>query len=156
MGWDRDDAANRPDLPHERRDRELEREDRLAEYAPAAPQCWLARFSDRPCDGALVRVHLLPKRELKKLWREVHHGRRRGDERTLPFSSFEEMWKDPRTWVPGCGGPMGNAGHHGMLDTSRTLRIPFDALPAATVELAEELRLSWWLEREYRRESEAA
>lgn len=92
--------------------------------------CYLAPFSDRPCDGQLVRCHLLPKQLLK---REGHRA----------------AAADERSWVWGCGGPMGNGGHHGMLDHSRTLRVPLAALPTGTVELAAELGLTWWLEREY-------
>ena len=46
---------------------------------------------------------------------------------------------------------MGNAGHHGMLDASRTLRVPRDRIPAGTEHLAAELGLTWWLDREYPR-----
>jgi hypothetical protein len=45
--------------------------------------------------------------------------------------------------------PDGAAGHHGALDTARTLRVPRDRLPAAFVEFVEELGLGWWAEREY-------
>jgi hypothetical protein len=46
---------------------------------------------------------------------------------------------------------MGNGGHHGMLDTARTLRIPLTSLPQGTIELAVELGIDWWLDREYDR-----
>lgn len=96
----------------------------------AGTRCWLAAFSSAPCSGRLVRVHLLPKQLLR---REGH----------------EALCPDPRTWVWGCGGPMGNGGHHGMLDQSRTLRIPRAALPEGLEQLADELGLGWWLDREY-------
>lgn len=51
---------------------------------------------------------------------------------------------------------MGNAGHHGALDVSRTLRVPFDALPQGLIEMASELDLLWWVEREYQTERKAA
>jgi hypothetical protein len=38
-----------------------------------------------------------------------------------------------------------------MLDTARTLRIPLEAIPSGTIELALELGLDWWLDREYDR-----
>ncbi len=92
--------------------------------------CWLARFSSVPCEGRLIRAHLIPRQLLR---REGHGG----------------MVDDPRTWVWSCGGAMGVGGHHGMLDYSRRLRVPFEALPAGVVEIAEELGLSWWVAREY-------
>ena len=58
------------------------------------------------------------------------------------------LW-DERAWVPMCGGLTGCSGHHGALDTARTLRIRRDELPAAVEEFAAELGLTWWLEREY-------
>jgi hypothetical protein len=101
-------------------------------------KCWLAQFSDRPCMGALVKVHLIPRQLIK---REVWSSQ-----------DADLVITDPRSWVWGCGGPMGNAGHHGMLDQSRTLRIPREAIPAGTNELAEELGIGWWLDREYKRD----
>jgi hypothetical protein len=97
--------------------------------------CWLATHGVMengemgPCDGAPRRVHLIPKRLIKR-------------------KDPAKMW-DRRAWVWACGGPRGNAGHHGMLDHSRTLRIPRAALPPQVEELADELGLSWWLYREY-------
>lgn len=98
-------------------------------------RCWLAQFSNMPCDGELVRVHLIPRQLIK---REVR-----------PKSLIPMVVTDPRSWVWGCGGPMGNGGHHGMLDQSRTLRIPREAIPERTEELAEEHGWGWWLDREY-------
>jgi len=95
--------------------------------------CWLAQFSDTPCDGQLVKVHLLPRQLLK---------------REAPDRA-QELIEDPRSWVPACGGPCGNAGHHGQLDHSRTLRVPRHMLPLGVEEVADELRLSYWLDREY-------
>lgn len=80
------------------------------------------------CDGRLVRAHLIPKRLIKR--------------------SGGAVW-DRRAWVWACGGPMGNGGHHGMLDASRTLRLPRGAIPAGTEELAIELGLEWFLDKEY-------
>ena len=93
--------------------------------------CWLAKFRpDVPCDGRLIRAHLIPRQLLKR-------------------EGYASLVDDPRTWVPACGGPTGCSGHHGMLDTARTLRVPFSALPAGLHDLAAELGLSWWLERTY-------
>lgn len=83
-----------------------------------------------PCDGRLVKCHLIPRQLLK---------RKGGNP------------KDPRSFVLGCGGPMGLSGHHGRLDTRgcNPLRIPRHRLPAGVEELAQELALVWWLDREY-------
>jgi hypothetical protein len=80
----------------------------------------------------LVKAHLIRRQVMEK---EGHADR---------------VW-DPGAWVWACGGPMGNAGHHGMLDHSRTLRIHLTELPVETIELAIELGLDWWLDREYDR-----
>lgn len=113
------------------------------------PRCFLAQFSSRPCDGRLVKCHVLPKRMLRQVWREVHHGKLPNEQRVVSHPSQQKLVDDPLVWVWGCGGPMGNGGHHGMLDASRTLRIPRHMLPAEMDELAETLGLSWWLDREY-------
>lgn len=78
-----------------------------------------------PCDGALVRVHLIPKRM-------IHTNR----------------WHDS-LYVWACGGPMGNAGHHGELDSSKKLRIPYSQLPLEFLEAVQVLGLDWWVLREY-------
>jgi hypothetical protein len=93
-------------------------------------KCWLAQFSKTPCDGQLVRCHLIPRQILR---REGH----------------ADLIDDRRTWVPGCGGPTGIGGHHGELDSSRRLRIPIWDIPTETLLLAEEIGLGWWIEREY-------
>lgn len=81
-----------------------------------AKRCWFAQLpAAGPCDGRLVRCHLIPKRLLRQEWRTAHHGQRPNDERSLPFRTLRELVDDPRTWVWGCGGPMGNGGHHGQL-----------------------------------------
>lgn len=100
------------------------------------PRCHLATFADTPCDGRLIQAHLIPRQLLF---------------RSLDPISARKAISDPRSWVWACGGPMGNAGHHGMLDTARTLRIPLEAIPSGTIELALELGLDWWLDREYDR-----
>ena len=97
--------------------------------------CWFATFgvmemgmSMSRCDGRLVRCHLIPKQMLRR------HG---GD-----------VW-DQRSWVWGCGGHTGAQGHHGQFDFSRTLRLPRAAIPEGVEELARELGIEWWLDREY-------
>jgi len=89
-----------------------------------------------PCSGRLIRCHLLPRQLIL---------------RSVPAEDSGMVIGDWRTWVPACGGPQGNGGHHGMLDTSRTIRLPYEALPPALVTYATELGLDWYLEREYRR-----
>ena len=81
-----------------------------------------------PCDGRLVCCHLIPRQMLKRL-------------------KHDEM--DRRSWVWGCGGLTGIAGHHGMFDSSRRLRVPRSSIPASTEELALELGILWWLDRVY-------
>ncbi len=92
--------------------------------------CFLARFSDHPCEGRLIRAHLIPRQLLKR-------------------EGFGLHVDDPRSYVPACGGIMGNAGHHGQMDASRTLKVPREALPPVLEEFAAELGLTWWLDREY-------
>jgi hypothetical protein len=82
-----------------------------------------------PCDGPLIRAHLVKQQVLTR-------------------GGVLDPW-DYRLWVPASGGPQGNGGHHGMLDHSRTLRVPREALPGALEELAVELGFGWWLDREY-------
>lgn len=89
-----------------------------------------------PCEGALVKAHLIP--------RQVIH-------RELQPDDAWDVIRDDRSWVWACGGIMGPDGHHGMLDRERSLRIPYHRLPATLFMLAEEHGLSWWLEREYQR-----
>lgn len=92
--------------------------------------CWLAQFSDKPCDGKLRKCHLIK-------------------QQTIVREIGERYAWDPAVWVWGCGGPMGPGGHHGMLDYSRTLRIPRAALPEALEAFAFKHGLDWWLDREY-------
>jgi hypothetical protein len=92
-------------------------------------RCFFA--GDGPCDGRLIRAHLIPQQLLKR-----EHAPRR-------------YLADPRGWVLVCGGPMGLSGHHGMFDMSRTVRVPRWKLPAEVEEMAAELGLGWWLDRTY-------
>jgi hypothetical protein len=95
--------------------------------------CWVQEHlaDPGPCDGHLIRAHLIPRSLMK----------REGVPRRYQL--------DPRGYVWVCGGPMGNAGHHGMLDTSRKLRIARWVLPPDVEEMAVEIGLDWWLAREY-------
>jgi hypothetical protein len=102
---------------------------------PRMKVCWLGTFGVMEhgdpipaCAGRLVRCHLIPKQLLR--------------------TAGGKVWDD-RAWVWGCGGLQGDGGHHGQLDKSRTLRLPRSAMPPAVEELAYELGLTWWLEREY-------
>jgi hypothetical protein len=107
------------------------------------PGCWFAQnvIGCGPCDGRLVRCHLIPKQLLKREAASRHRVSGANDE---------------RVWVWGCGGPMGNGGHHGQLDHSRTLRIHRDVLPPGLEEFAREWNLEWWLDREYGPRKQAA
>jgi hypothetical protein len=87
-----------------------------------------------PCQGALIRAHLIPRNLLA---------------RELDAFDARQAIADPRSWVWACGGPMGNAGHHGMFDTAKTLTVPRLALPSRTEMLAIELGLTWWLDKTY-------
>lgn len=97
-------------------------------------RCFLAQFSDQPCQGRLIRAHLLPKQLLK---REIGEG-------------WAKVADDRRSWVPSCGGLVGLAGHHHELDY-HSLQIPRESLPAGLQELCEELGLSWYLDRRFGR-----
>lgn len=100
------------------------------------PYCYLARHGVTKagwmtvCEGQLIHAHLLPQRLLKREGHAAYLG-------------------DYRTWVYACGGLNGSCGHHGAFDTARTLRLPRAAIPEATEQLAAELGLDWYLDREY-------
>ena len=91
------------------------------------PECWLSRFSDVPCEGKLRTVHILPKRKLK----EKGHD---------PY--------DPRSFIHACGGLTGLEGHHGAFDYFK-IKVPREAIPQGTEELAEELGLLWYLAQRF-------
>lgn len=116
-------------------------------------RCWLARYApDVPCEGRLVRAHLIPRQLLyREVWRQrdrINKLLEASGRPPLPRRRSDFIW-DPAVWVWACGGPVGNGGHHGMLDHSRTLRVPLEDLPARTVQAAARMGLWWWLEREY-------
>lgn len=120
-----------------------------------APACWFAgREEAGPCDGVLIRAHLVPKQRIRReLDSRRARLRREGVERlggllVIPESMEDGVVWDRRAWVPMCGGIMGNAGHHGAFD-HRQLRIARGDLPAVVEEFAAEFGLEWSLERDY-------
>jgi hypothetical protein len=98
--------------------------------------CWLAQFSEVPCDGHLVRAHLISKQRIR---REL--SMMTADDR------YEIIW-DQRVWVPACGGISGLGGHHGALD-GRILSVPRSALPEGLEAFAAEYGLTWSLDRDF-------
>ncbi len=139
---------------------------------PHNPACFLARHGVMengdpmtPCEGRLVKAHIFPRSLLKRRfphgamchgargawskWESAPTPKRRPVGKGHRFVSLAALIEDSRTWVWACGGLMGNAGHHGELDFSRRLRVPFDALPEGTLEFAREFELLAWLEGVY-------
>lgn len=132
------------------------------------PTCWLAGYSEKPCDGALVRCHLLSQQRLRleypagAVWLE---GRaqalswaacqrdgllHRPDGPALVRRvSLAELQADERGWVWGCGGAMGPDGHHGEFDGYK-LKPPLSAVPPETIAFVDELRLLAFLELDRR------
>jgi hypothetical protein len=98
----------------------------LAHNAAFVPTENVGRQEMPPCGGRMIRAHLIPKRLIGV-----------------------DLAADPRTWVTACGGIMGCSGHHGMLDVSRTLRIPRANLPKGLEEFCETFGFTHWLDREY-------
>lgn len=117
-----------------------------------------------PCDGALVRCHLLPRMVLKK---EFPYGVIEGVDGSwrpspnrssafvegLSYRSLRSLIKDPASWVWGCGGPTGLGGHHGQFDTLR-LAVLRERVPEALEVFAAELGIAWWLDRRFGRRFE--
>ena len=91
------------------------------------PVCFFAAYG--PCDGRLIRGHLIPKQRVKR------------------EAKAADVW-DARCWVPCCGGPTGIGGHHGMLDGGK-IRLTRAELPPAVEEFAAEYGLVWSLQRDY-------
>jgi hypothetical protein len=93
-------------------------------------RCFFEGWPDvGPCDGRLIKAHLIKRQ-------------------TLTREGYGRLIHDRRTWVPCCGGPQGNAGHHGRLDGGQ-LRIPREKLPKGFVDLMGELGLSWCVAKHY-------
>lgn len=118
------------------------------------PACFLAPFARTSCDGRLVKAHLIPKRHLKAIWAEVHHGRNHNVHNAIydfvrTFKDAQAFLWDERSWRWACGGPMGNGGHHHDLDFARTIRLPRSAIPEDVEQFASLAGLGWWIDREY-------
>jgi hypothetical protein len=122
-----------------------------------------------PCDGALIRAHLLPRQLLKRefpqgvafcdergRWVDARGEFAYDDDKGLRMRSLRELCDDENAWIPCCGGPMGVSGHHGMLDTSRKLRIPREKVPVKVEAFAEALGLGWYIDRTYGERASAA
>lgn len=110
------------------------------------------------CEGRLVLAHLIPRQVIR---REVISARTKGLSGRWPVDVAQRaelariLW-DERVVVPVCGGITGCSGHHGALDTARTLRIPRERVPASVEAFARDYGLVWWLDREYGLRAEAA
>lgn len=133
-----------PPRPKRRNTRRLpvNREQTAYQFAvDAYPEsvCWLAQFTNTPCNGRLQRVHLISKQRIKRALRSGA-GRLRAEH--MELSADEIVWDD-RAWVPGC------EAHHHMLDQSRKLQIPRWAISPATEQYAREYGLMVFLELEY-------
>lgn len=125
------------------------------------PRCFFEGVS--PCDGWLVRAHIVPRQLLRRecrygLVREHGAWRRLGryeDRYDLQHVPLQELIDDPRCWTAMCGGACGISGHHGEFDGGR-LRVARADLPAGVEEFAVECGLVWWLDRRYGPVREAA
>jgi hypothetical protein len=93
-----------------------------------------------PCDGPLIRAHLIPKRMIK---REVFSALlARGVEKPLARLSLVDYAMDERCWVMCCGGLTGIGGHHAELDApgvSVAPRLRRDELPEGLEAFVAEL-----------------
>ena len=121
-------------------------------------ECWLAPFSNKPCEGGLFKVHLIEKQVIRKAFPKgafkidgMWISARRAEylEGFDPdFRTLKKMQDDYRCWVYGCGGWSGIQGHHGHLDGYK-LTIPRAWLPPAVEEYAAETGLAGWLDHRY-------
>lgn len=115
-------------------------------------RCW---FADNipglgPCDGRLVRAHLIPAQRIRRnetTRRSSEFGQRwpvtRGERTELDLL----VW-DARAWVPACGGVSGLAGHHGRFD-NRQFYVPRVLVPEQTEQFAAEHGLTWSLDASF-------
>jgi hypothetical protein len=122
--------------------------------------CWVKenQLDDRPCDGRLRMVHLIPKQRIKKRFPtgavDVGTGweAQRGAMLPVPVSKDVTFYylplRDPATWRWVCGGPMGQGGHHGRID-GRQIKVPRSVIPLETEEWAERFGLAWSLDHDY-------
>jgi hypothetical protein len=106
--------------------------------------CYLAAFSDVPCGGRMERAHLIRlqtlRRELRKTWAMLE----------LSEEDMQAMLWSPAVWRPACHV------HHGLLDQSKALRIPREAIPVETEVFAVKHGVDWWLSRTYGERKEIA
>lgn len=136
-------------------------------------RCWFREIPGAGrCDGSLVRAHLIPKQFLKREfpkgvcrvieeiggdpeapthappgpWMKVERAHLEAT--GLEYRSLHALISDPRIWRWGCGGPTGIGGHHGKVDGLQ-LRISRYKLPQSVEEFADELGITWWLDRTY-------
>jgi hypothetical protein len=108
-------------------------------------RCWFAALPDAgPCEGRLVRCHLIPQQLIRREVRTLAALRDPRGEIPVRLRAI-----DPRCWVYGCGGAMGPGGHHGRFKPDGPLPIPRRLLPAGLEKFAAELGLGWWLDRTY-------
>lgn len=131
-------------------------------------KCWIVEqglAARGSCAGELVKAHLIPKQRIKRqfprgaeaTWRETSKGHAiwrpvgRGGPETPAWIDLHELVWDRRVWVPICGGAMGNAGHHGAVDSGGVgkIVIPREKLPEDLEDWAEEHGFEWSLEADY-------
>jgi hypothetical protein len=122
------------------------------------PECWFKGLPDAgPCEGRLVKCHLVKQQVLK---REIRSARaeyaRTGvtpNHLLIPKSMEAALLAEPWTWVWGCGGPMGPGGHHGQFKPDGPKPIPLSLLPVDFTRRMAELGLWWYVERTFNRRS---
>ncbi len=108
----------------------------------AAVRCFFARFDpkERPCEGRSQKAHLIAKQTLRREFRAAREpGVRRGE--TIWPDALNGIW-DARVWVPAC------ERHHHLFD-HHMISVPRESLPESFLSLAEELGLSWAVDRRY-------
>jgi hypothetical protein len=124
--------------------------------------CWFAQFSSQPCEGGLIRAHLIPKQRFRAefpngavlvdgKWLRAVEGQFMREDPEVEIAArrtLAELQDDERAWRPCCGGLVGLTGHHGDFDGHR-LHISFTELPSETIEYAAELGFLPRLERTY-------
>lgn len=116
----------------------------------ANASCWFAELPNAgPCDGKLVKCHLVTKQTLRKdVWANRTREALVASGVPLP-KTRQQLFNDPRAWVYGCGGPIGQGGHHGQYKPDGPRPIARHLLPPEVEEFARELRIVWWLDRTY-------
>lgn len=108
--------------------------------SPVVEGCWLARFSDRPCDGRFDRAHLIAKQTIKRELRGQYDASELG----------KIVWHHT-VWVHAC------RRHHGDFDNWAIgfRRVRREDLPMGLEMFAEEFGLVPTLDRLYGLRSEA-